>query len=96
MNDYIKLLLTANKKIALLEAKLQSAQADKLAAIAKERKRWGREDLEALSIRDLEQRAKGVEDLAIKSYSGMTAAWMISNADRLKAEAEALKATQVL
>ena len=41
--------------------------------------------------RDLEQQAKGVEDLARESYSGMTAVWMIAYADRLKDEAKALK-----
>jgi hypothetical protein len=50
------------ERIIELEAKLQTAQSDKLDAIAKERKRWGREDLAALEIRDLEQQAKGVED----------------------------------
>jgi hypothetical protein len=49
-----------------LGAKLQNTQSDKIAAISKERKRWGREDLEALAIRDLEQQAKGIE-LFVKS-----------------------------
>jgi hypothetical protein len=48
--------------IKKLEAKLQNTQADKLDAISKERKRWGREDLAALAIRDLEQRANGIMD----------------------------------
>jgi hypothetical protein len=44
-----------------------------------------------IQIRDLEQQAKGVEDLARESYSGMTAVWMIAYADRLKDKAKALK-----
>jgi hypothetical protein len=48
--------------IQLLASRLQYAQGDKISAIAKERKRWAREDLAALEIRDLEQQAKGVND----------------------------------
>jgi hypothetical protein len=44
-----------------------------------------------LQAHNLEQQAKGVEDLARESYSGMTAVWMIAYADRLKDEAKALK-----
>jgi hypothetical protein len=45
--------------IKVLASKLQEAQGDKISAIAKERKRWAREDLVSLEIRDLEQQAKG-------------------------------------
>jgi hypothetical protein len=49
--------------IKKLEAYLQKVQADRINDIAKERKRWGREDLAALAIRDLEQQAKGAVDV---------------------------------
>jgi len=48
--------------IEMFESKMQTVQADKLRSIAKERKRWAREDLTALAIRDLEQQAKGVQN----------------------------------
>ena len=79
------------REVDRLKVKLQNANEDKLATISAERKRWAREDFNALAIRDLEQQAKGVEDLARESYQGMTAVWMISYADRLKDEAKALK-----
>ena len=46
-----------------LLTKLKNAQAKQIIAIAKERKRWAREDLKALAIRDLEQQAKGIEGI---------------------------------
>ena len=79
------------REVDRLKVKLQNANEDKLATISAERKRWAREDFKALAIRDLEQQAKGVEDLARESYQGMTAVWMIAYADRLKDEAKALK-----
>jgi len=39
-------------------------QADRISDIAKERKRWGKEDLVSLAIRDLEQQAKGLSEYA--------------------------------
>tara|TARA_R110000868_G_scaffold214166_1_gene464292 strand:+ start:1006 stop:1305 length:300 start_codon:yes stop_codon:yes gene_type:complete len=86
MNEYFKLLLTANKKIALLEAKLQSAQADKLDAIAKERKRWGREDLEALEIRDLEQRLNTATKICNRIEGLSSAKDIRVRADKIQSE----------
>jgi hypothetical protein len=45
------------REIDRLKVKLQNANEDKLATISVERKRWAREDFNALAIRDLEQRA---------------------------------------
>jgi hypothetical protein len=56
----------ASKRILELEKKLQNANEDKLAPISAERKRWAREDFNALAIRDLEQQAKGIEDAVNK------------------------------
>jgi hypothetical protein len=50
------------REIDRLKVKLQNANEDKLATISAERKRWAREDFNALAIRDLEQQAKGIED----------------------------------
>tara|TARA_R110000851_G_C12651405_1_gene520223 strand:+ start:89 stop:493 length:405 start_codon:yes stop_codon:yes gene_type:complete len=52
------------KRIVELESKLQTAQTDKLDAIAEERKRWDTEDLVALQIRDLGQQIKGANAYA--------------------------------
>jgi hypothetical protein len=49
--------------IAELASKLQDAQGEKISAIAKERKRWARQDLVALEIRDLEQQVKSLQKL---------------------------------
>jgi hypothetical protein len=45
------------REVDRLKVKLQNANEDKLATISAERKRWAREDFNALAIRDLEQRA---------------------------------------
>jgi hypothetical protein len=50
------------REVDRLKVKLQNANEDKLATISAERKRWAREDFNALAIRDLEQQAKGIED----------------------------------
>ena len=80
--------------IKKLEAKLQTAQADKIAAIAKERKRWAMEDLAALEIRDLEQQARGIE-VAVRinliSYSEAYTVKLMGRASELRNQANALK-----
>ena len=96
----------ANNKIAELEKYIQKMQADRINDIAKERKRWAREDLAALAIRDLEQQAKGVEDAfnessrilkskkyAKKAYLGIIdlTAELYEYGDNLRNQAKALK-----
>jgi hypothetical protein len=56
-------------EVDLLKTKLQNANEDKLATISAERKRWAREDFNALAIRDLEQQARGIEDLILEETS---------------------------
>jgi hypothetical protein len=51
------------REVDRLKVKLKNANEDKLAAISAERKRWAREDFNALAIRDLEQQAKGINEL---------------------------------
>ena len=86
VTDNSAVIATLNKRIENLErynaglANESCEQQRKIAELEKER-----------DTRDLEQQAKGVEDLARESYSGMTAVWMIAYADRLKDEAKALK-----
>jgi hypothetical protein len=60
VTDNSAIIETLSNRIVKLEAKIQTAQVDKLAAIAIERKRWAREDLVALEILRLEQQAKGI------------------------------------
>jgi cell division septum initiation protein DivIVA len=50
------------REVDSLKVKLQNANEDKLATISAERKRWAREDFNALAIRDLEQQAKALID----------------------------------
>jgi hypothetical protein len=76
--SYIELLRMAHEQldsqsamITKLASKLQEAQGDKISAIAKERKRWAREDLAALEIRDIEQQAKGISDF-VSSIEGFS------------------------
>jgi hypothetical protein len=67
---------TLSNRIVELEAKIQTAQADKLAAIAIERKRWARADLVALEILRLEQQAKGLIDYVKKiAVDNLKAPW---------------------
>ena len=82
-----------DNRIAELEAYIQKIQAETVAAIAKARKEWAREDLKALAIRDLEQRARGVEGYIARrklsggNYCSTTLMYM----DELYEQAKALK-----
>jgi uncharacterized FlaG/YvyC family protein len=80
--------------ITKLASRLQYAQGDKISAIAKERKRWAREDLAALEIRDLEQQAKGIEvavRINLTSYSEPYTVKLMARATELRNKAKALK-----
>ena len=82
-DDVIFLLDAQDKRIAELEKYIQKIQADQIAAIAKERKQWGREDLKSLAIRELEHQVKGIEDF-FKSHKprismGKSAIWEVDN-----------------
>ena len=84
-----------------LEAKLQNAQVEKIDAIAKERKRWAREDLAALEILKLEQQAIGIEDTVNDCAHSMEATQIyVADLDcrvvDLRNQAKALKATWLL
>ena len=94
-NDFVylakevdELLEEKDKHIAELEKYLQKVQADRINDIAKERKRWAREDLKALAIRDLRQQAKGLTDYAKSQISGL---WPKAAAERLINQANALE-----
>jgi hypothetical protein len=89
------------ESIVELEAQIQTAQVDKLAAIAIERKRWARADLVALEILRLEQQAKGVRDFFTnhrpKISMGKSAIWEVDDVlvdgciEQLTTKANALK-----
>jgi tetrahydromethanopterin S-methyltransferase subunit B len=96
VTDNSAIIETLSNRIVKLEAKIQTAQADKLAAIAIERKRWAREDLVALEILRLEQQAKGIEDAANDYTHTMDATQVyVSDLDcrvvELRNQADALK-----
>jgi phage shock protein A len=83
-------------KIHSLKIKLQNANEDKLATISAERKRWAREDLLAIKIGDLEQQAKGIEDVVNDCAHSMEAtqvyvADLDCRVDDLRKQAKALK-----
>jgi hypothetical protein len=86
----------ASKRILELEKKLQNANEDKLATISAERKRWAREDFNALAIRDLEQQAKALYDFEVNEDIGSVACDQIMQSLRdkcyeLSNKAESLK-----
>lgn len=80
-----------DKRITELEEYLQKIQADRINDIAKERKRWGKEDLRALAVRDLRQQAKGLTDYAKEQDQGLNAVWMIIAASKLIKQADELE-----
>tara|TARA_R110001632_G_scaffold37039_2_gene93701 strand:+ start:1950 stop:2375 length:426 start_codon:yes stop_codon:yes gene_type:complete len=81
------------KRIVELEAYIQKVQADRIDDIAIERKRWGREDLKALAIRDIEQQASGIEvavRINLTSYSDPYTVRLMDRATELREQAKAL------
>ena len=76
--------------------RLHSSYADKLAAIAKERKLWAREDLNGLAILKLEQQAKALSDahnVIVKSKMFRSAArdYIVFRAAELRDQAKELR-----
>ena len=63
LNDKIAELKRINSELL---KRLHNSQADKLDAIAKERKRWAKEDLKALEVLKLEQQAKSLIEFKFK------------------------------
>jgi hypothetical protein len=90
VTDNSAIIETLSNRIVKLEAKIQTAQADKLAAIAIERKRWAREDLVALEILRLEQQAKALNDYAY-SNKPLTKRGLNLESIALSEKADALK-----
>ena len=89
------------RELDRLKVKLQNANEDKLATISAERKRWAREDFNALAIRDLEQQAnvliKIIKDYGVSQFSGRDEVKYVEyenirhTIDKLQKEAKALK-----
>jgi hypothetical protein len=84
------------REVDSLKVKLQNANEDKLATISAERKRWAREDFNALAIRDLEQQAKALYDFEVNEDIGSVACDQIMQSLRdkcyeLSNKAESLK-----
>jgi hypothetical protein len=90
VTDNSAIIETLSNRIVELESKIQTAQVDKLAAIAIERKRWAREDLVAMEILRLEQQAKALNDYAY-SNKPLTKRGLNLESIALSEKADALK-----
>ena len=77
------------------ESYIKKMQENAINDIAKERKRWAKADLSVIAIHDLEQQAKGLEDLhkLVEKCgdNGSMSFLLIEEADELRAQAKALK-----